>query len=113
MFKESPNPSWQKLKHRLYNAHIPKKLFKSIRENAMSDKEDEFKKKYYFGDVPKYLFRKLQWPIGDVFTTLWDQATSPHKGDTFPRYPTVVFSGSKKRCGKKADKVINAMLAHC
>ena len=54
-------PSPPTLKHHLFNTHVPKKLFRSIRASDMGDKKDEFKKNR-FGEWVKYTYRKL--PMG-------------------------------------------------
>ena len=46
-------PSWPSHRRDLFNAHIPKKLPKSIRGNATSDKKDEFAQERLFRIVSK------------------------------------------------------------
>ena len=49
-----PKPSWLPRKHYLFNAHIRKKLFVAIRENATKDMKDgEFKQERLFRRVDK------------------------------------------------------------
>ena len=45
--------SWVTHKHHLFNAHIPEKLFKAIRENATNDKKDESGQSMVFQRVSK------------------------------------------------------------
>ena len=51
------------MKHHLFAAKIPKKLFKKIKELGDNDKKDEFKKERMFGRVAKI-------PIADTFVEL-------------------------------------------
>ena len=40
------------------------------------------------------------------------QATCLHLQDTSPRYPTIIFIGSKKKTERTADKAPGAILTH-
>ena len=50
----------------IFNAHIPKKLFKSIRKNAVSNKKDEFDKGRLFRRVTKIHISKTSSAIAEM-----------------------------------------------
>ena len=48
-----PKPPWPTLKHHLFRAFIPRKLFRSLRDLRVRDKNGEFKQERLFRRVAK------------------------------------------------------------
>ena len=63
IFANFHKPSWQTLKHHLFTAKVPQKLFRKIKILAENDKKDEFKQERMFGRVAKI-------PIANTFNEL-------------------------------------------
>ena len=67
--KNSTGPqktAWITIKHRLFNAHVPKKMFNAIRENEMSDKTGEFKQERLFRKATKIPISKTPDDLGGL-----------------------------------------------
>ena len=57
IFTGPPKTSRAKLKHRLFNTHIPKEVFKKILERALNDMAYEFDQERLFQKWMRYLFQ--------------------------------------------------------
>ena len=101
------NPPWITLKHHLFNAKIPNKLLKAIREIATGDKKDSFAKGRLFQTVCKILISKTPDELSGVdFSDYGDPATTPY-ARYFSRYSLIFIFGDKK-AAQADDKVVNA-----
>lgn len=77
-------PSWETLVHHLFNMQIHKELFKSIREIALAEKKDEFKREITLRRVSKIPTSKTpNGLLGMDFVDYGDQTSLRLLQDTF------------------------------
>ena len=102
----SPKPSWRPPKRPIFNARIPNELFKSIRENAMGDKKDEFDQYMSFLGVSEIPISKTPIDLAAMdFADYDDQATFRHLKETCARYHMITFIGTKTKTEQTVGKV--------
>ena len=107
VYRGFAKPPWSTLKHHLFNAHIPKKSFKSVCELCIQDRKDEFKQE-------RLLQRVSEIHIPRTFTGLVEMDIVDGREDggisTHPRYISNVlcdflFFGEEKEKGAQCGKI--------
>ena len=100
------------MKHHLFAAKIPKKLFKKIKELGDNDKKDEFKQERMFGMVAKILIANtLNGLVAMDFVGYGDYSTFLHIRDTFSRFSAIIFLGDKKKGEQTAEMVKESVIS--
>ena len=106
-------PSWPTLKHHLFIAHIPKKLFKSLREIRMRRKKDAFDQERSFLEVAEMPISRTPKELsGKGFVDDAEEADSPHIPDTFSRYSMISCICKQQKKEQTAEKAAQAALGN-
>ena len=97
IFMVPPGKSWLTRKQHLFNAHIPKKWFKSIRKNAMGDKKDEFERERLRRGVAKIPISATSNGLAETnFCRLWIRGRLSPITRYLSAYRKITFIGAKK-----------------
>ena len=104
IFANFHKPSWQTLKHHLFTAKAPRKLFRKIKLLSENDKKDEFKQERMFGRVAKIPIANTSNELFEMdFVDYGHHATFLHARDTFSRF-SVVISWDQRNVKNKHRK---------